>query len=598
MKEHNFQVNLGGIIDILSNHLYSEEKVFIRELLQNATDAISARSQMDRSFKAEVQVELIAAEMDMPAQIIFEDNGIGLTMDEVHAFLSSIGSSSKRDALQKKRKDFIGQFGIGLLSCFMVTNEIIMITKSVKAEKAIEWRGRSDGSYSYKELEGDYDAGTKIFIQAKKGKETYFDVEKLSETLHLYGALLPYPVNVIIGSEKKLINAVRAPWEVYFEDEEIEKQAILDYGKDNFGITFTDYIPLLTPDGDTQGVAYILPHEVSPSAKVTHKVYLKHMLISEKADNLLPDWAFFVKCIINTEVLRPTASREAFYEDKQLRKTRNELGDLIKEYLMSLEENSPEKLKRLYVLHYHAMNTLALHDDEFFKIIIPYVPFETDRGNLTLPEFEKISHEIRHIPDVDEFRQIAGIAAAQGIPIINSGYTYKRELLEKLERLQKGKTIVQVNTEHFIENFEEPLPTEKEQAAYFMKIANSVLQDYKCQAILKKFNPSNLATLYSKDEFTAFLNSMKKPNDDNTLWGGIMNELAKNEFISGYAKLCFNLENPVVKKLIALSQEDKLSLYIKVMYVQALLLGHHPLQQEDLNILSDGLTKLIDFGME
>lgn len=598
MKEHNFQVNLEGIIDILSNHLYSEEKVFIRELLQNATDAIVARTQIEPSFNAEIQIELIAPEMDMPAQIIFEDNGIGLTMEEVHAFLSSIGSSSKRGALQQRRKNFIGQFGIGLLSCFMVTNEIIMITKSIKSERAIEWRGRADGSYTYKELEGDYESGTKIFIQAKEGKETYFEQEKLFETLHLYGSLLPYPVKLLSGSEKIEVNAVRAPWEVYYEDEELERQSILDYGKVNFGVEFNDYIMLLTPDGDTQGVAYILPYEVSPSAKITHKVYLKHMLISEKADNLLPDWAFFVKCIINTDALRPTASREAFYEDKQLRKTRNELGDLLKEYLISLEENAPEKLKSLYVLHYHSMNTLALHDDEFFNIIIPYVPFETDRGNLTLPEFEKISDEIRHIPDVDEFRQIAGIASAQGIPIINSGYTYKRELLEKLEELQKDKRITQVNTEHFIERFKEPLPSEKEQATYFMRIADSVLQEYKCQAILKKFDPANLATLYSKDEFTSFLNSMKNSKEDSTLWGGIMNELAKNEFISGYSKLCFNLENSVVKKLIVLSDEEKLSLYVKIMYVQSLLLGHHPLQQEDLNILSEGLTQLIDFGME
>jgi molecular chaperone HtpG len=62
--------------------------------------------------------------------------------------------------------------------------------------------------------------------------------------------------------------------------------------------------------------------------------------------------------------------------------------------------------------------------------------------------------------------------------------------------------------------------------------------------------------------------------------------------------LCFNLQNPVIQKLIRLSDETQLTLYIKILYVQALLLGHHPLQQEDLNILSDGLTSLIDFGIQ
>lgn len=598
MSEHNFQVNLEGIIDILSNHLYSEEKVFIRELLQNATDAISARHQVEPDFKPEVQIELIGANEGTPAQLFFEDNGIGLTLEEVHSFLSSIGSSSKREMLFKKRKDFIGQFGIGLLSCFMVTNEIVMITRSVKSNNAIEWKGRADGSYTFKELEGEYEIGTKIFIKANKGQTDYFNFDKLAEALKLYGSLLPYPINLFSGNDKKQINDTRAPWEVYFEDEQKEKEAVLKYGKENFGITFQDYIPILTQDGNTQGVAFILPHEVSPSAKNTHKVYLKHMLVSEKADNLLPDWAFFVKCIINTDTLRPTASREAFYEDQKLRKTRNELGQILKDYLIDLEEYAPDKLKKLYVLHFHSMNTLALHDDDFFNIIISYVPFETDRGTLTLPEFEKLSKEIKHIPDVDEFRQVAGIARAQGIPIINSGYTYKRELLEKLELLQKDKKVLQVNTEHFIERFESLQPSENEMGAFFIQTANRVLHEYKCQPIFKKFEPKSLATLYSKDEFSAFLNSMNQKDDEQTLWGGIMNELAKNEFISGFAKLCFNFNNPIVKKLIMVEDEVQLGLYIKVLYVQGLLLGHYPLQQEDLDILSDGLTKLIDFGIQ
>ena len=245
------------------------------------------------------------------------------------------------------------------------------------------------------------------------------------------------------------------------------------------------------------------------------------------------------------------------------------------------------------------MNTLALHDDEFFKIIIPYIPFETDHGNLTLNEFEESNDVIRHIPNVDEFRQVAGIANAQGISIINSGYTYKRELLEKLSRLFPEKQVVEVNTEHFIERFEEPFPSEKDAAAFFSRVADSVLSEYKCQAVLKKFNPLNLSTLFSKDEFSGLWSSIQKSDEvSNTLWGGIMNELSQNEFISGYSKLCFNLKSPLIQKLTTITDEEQLRLYIKVLYVQSLLLGHHPLGGEELEILSSGLTKLIDFGIK
>ena len=139
MKTFNFQVNLEGIIDILANHLYSEEKVFIRELLQNATDAITARKKINPNFEGKIRVDVIDGDGTTPAQIVFEDNGIGLTKEEVHQFLSSIGSSIKRktNKLAQNRADFIGQFGIGLLSCFMVTDEIVMVTRSVKSDEVL-----------------------------------------------------------------------------------------------------------------------------------------------------------------------------------------------------------------------------------------------------------------------------------------------------------------------------------------------------------------------------------------------------------------------------------------------------------------------------
>lgn len=71
-------------------------------------------------------------------------------------------------------------------------------------------------------------------------------------------------------------------------------------------------------EGNVSGVAYILNYTVLPSAKSSHRIYLKHMMLTEKGDNLIPDWAVFTKCIINATDLRPTASREGFYVDETL----------------------------------------------------------------------------------------------------------------------------------------------------------------------------------------------------------------------------------------------------------------------------------------
>ena len=117
---HKFQIHLRGIIDLLSKHLYSGPEVFVRELLQNGVDAIRARQKLDPDFAGSLNLELHTPK-GKPATLVATDDGIGLTEDEVHRFLATIGESSKRMAEGDRPTDFIGQFGVGILSCFLVS---------------------------------------------------------------------------------------------------------------------------------------------------------------------------------------------------------------------------------------------------------------------------------------------------------------------------------------------------------------------------------------------------------------------------------------------------------------------------------------------
>lgn len=122
--DHKFQVNLHGIISLLSNNLYSGPQVFVRELLQNGVDALRARFGDGNWNDARIEMEVVVDGSGRPT-LIFQDNGIGLTEVEIHRFLATIGESSKRDDLGAAREEFIGQFGIGLLWCFMVADDHI-----------------------------------------------------------------------------------------------------------------------------------------------------------------------------------------------------------------------------------------------------------------------------------------------------------------------------------------------------------------------------------------------------------------------------------------------------------------------------------------
>ncbi len=157
MEDYRFKVNLGGMIEILSDHLYSSPDVFIRELLQNAADAITGR----REIEDEELEGSIILEIEEEEKLVFTDNGQGLT-EEIHRFLAIIGESSKRELEDRSvRRDYIGQFGIGLLSCFMVSDEICLITKSCRSKDApvLEWRGKPDGTYTIETLTPSTETG-------------------------------------------------------------------------------------------------------------------------------------------------------------------------------------------------------------------------------------------------------------------------------------------------------------------------------------------------------------------------------------------------------------------------------------------------------
>jgi molecular chaperone HtpG len=93
--EHKFQVNLRGVIDLLSDNLYSGPQVYLRELLQNAVDAVVARRKTDPSHTGSITMELTQSNGKNPPTLMVQDDGVGLTEEEIHQFLATIGQSSK-----------------------------------------------------------------------------------------------------------------------------------------------------------------------------------------------------------------------------------------------------------------------------------------------------------------------------------------------------------------------------------------------------------------------------------------------------------------------------------------------------------------------
>lgn len=592
---HRFQINLRGIIDLLSNHLYSRPEVFVRELLQNAVDAITARQQISPQHEGEIALA-VTTPRGKPPTLEVMDNGIGLTEDEIHRFLATIGETSKRNAEGQRTGDFLGQFGIGLLSCFVVSNEIVVVTRSVRDDSpAMEWRGQMDGTYSVRRLDVEIAPGTQVYLSCRPGREELFKSDSIKNLARNYGVLLPYPIRVTTSRASIVVNEQGAPWRQSYPSEKARTQALLRFGKEAFGTAFLDAIVLSSKAGKVDGVAFVLPHSANLNARRAHRVYLRNMLLSEEADNLLPDWAFFVKAIVNVDDLRPTASRESFYEDDRLEATREELGNCLRDYLVQLAEHDTSRFERFLAVHHLALKALAAQDDECYRLFIDWLPFETTRGRQILRDLRQQGNTLRYVTDVAQYHQMEKVASAQGFTLINAGYVYEADLLSRLPEVYPDLELQPLDPITLTQDFEELDFSEQDQVHELLQAASEVLRPFHCHAGARKFKPAELPALFVAGAEARFFRSLEQSKETaDPLFQGVLGSLESGRGNAPNSELVFNFSNPLVQRLAKVKTRSIIQRAAQVLYVQGLLLAHQPLTARELSLLTQGLTGLLD----
>ena len=149
----------------------------------------------------------------------------------------------------------------------MVSDEIVVVTRSAKANSpAVEWRGQADGTYSVRVLDANLNPGTQVYLTCRSGREELFRAETLKELALHYGVLLPYPIRVTSGRISTIVNEDGVPWRREYPSDKARTQALLRFGKQAFGISFMDAIPLRSQVGKVDGVAFVLPHAANLNA--------------------------------------------------------------------------------------------------------------------------------------------------------------------------------------------------------------------------------------------------------------------------------------------------------------------------------------------
>lgn len=623
-----FQVDLHGVVDLLARHLYSGPRVYVRELLQNGVDAITARRALDPDAPATVRLRPLA-----DGSLAVVDSGVGLTRAEAEELLATVGRSSKRDLdLGLGREEFLGQFGIGLLSAFMVADEIELVSRSARdpGAPAVRWRGHADGSYDLVELPADgpeLPVGSTVRLRPRRDMEHWLAGETVAALATEFGSLLPVDLAVEVplpsagaapggagadplggdlvaalpadGSPRpghlwRRVSAPELPWAREYPDAGSRAQALARYCEQTFGFTPLAHVDLEVPLAGVTGVAFVLPAAVPPGGGGSHRVSLKRMLLGSRVEGLLPDWAFFVRCAIDATGLRPTASREQLYTDEVLLATQEALAGAVRSWTLATLESSTTLAQQLVSTHHLAIRSLALTDDAMLDLAARILPFETTDGALTLAEVAAEHGRVVYAPTLEEYKRIAPVARAQGIAVVNAGYVYDADLLARYARRSRGE--VRPLGAGDIAQVLAPVPPERELATLdAVRAGGDVLRPLDTDLVLRTFEPAALPAvlLHDRDgDHQRDLQAAVAEADD--VWSDVLAGFAAP---AAARQLVLNDASPLVRELLAAPPGEVFTAGLRSLYVSALLLAGEPLRARESELMTGSMSVLLRAGL-
>lgn len=586
-----FQVDLRGVVDLLSRHIYSSPRVYLRELLQNARDAITARHEVDGGG-GRIRITPLT---DASGEFVLRDDGVGLSASEVADLLATVGRSSKRDIFDLPRSDYLGQFGIGLLSCFMVADTIVIRSRSARGGSAVEWTGSADGTFHVVEIDDDLPIGTSVHLVPRFDADDLLRPAAVRELATTFAEFLPVRVTLDTpGGDVEVTR--RAP----FLDAAEDIDDAVQYGRDLLGASPLDAIELTEPATGTRGLAYVLPFAPPPGARQATRMYLGRMLLGERVDDVLPEWAFFVRAVVDSTGLAPTASRESLVDDAALERVREQFGAGIRRWVLELGLREPHRLAQFVAIHEVGLKSLVRHDEELARFITRWLTLETTHGTLRIGDLVERYPHVRFAPSVDEFRQVAGISPASEV-LVNGGYLYDADLVRMLPDLYPQVTVELVDVTGELDRLDPPPLDDRDAAVALEARAGAVLTASGCSVTVRSIDQPDLAALYVADpEVLRRIDRGRTKGITGSLWGGVLDRIdstlsaSRDDDLS--ARLCLNWSNRVVRALVRVQDDAVFARTVQLLYIQALLAGHHPLSDADRTLMTTALTDLVSLS--
>lgn len=621
MKKREFKTESKRVLDLMINSIYTNKEIFLRELISNASDALDKLyylSLTNKDIKVKKNDLEIKIDLDKEARTLtVTDNGCGMTEDELENNLGVIAESGslhfKEENDGKDDVNIIGQFGVGFYSAFMVSDKVVVESKSYKDEDSHIWESTGVDGYTISKGKKET-TGTKITLYLKKDTEDYnysdFLTEyKIRSIIKKYSDYISYPIKMMVENTRKKEDSDE--YETYTEEATLNSMVPL-WKKDKKNIKneeynnfyqdrFHDYEEPLkvlhfNMEGNVNFTALLFIPSHAPYdfySKEYEKglaLYTNGVLIMDKCSDLLPDYFSFVKGVIDTEDIPLNISRETLQDNKNIKLIAKSIESKIKKELLSMLSDERDKYEEFYKafgmgLKFGIYNDYGINKDKLSDLVMFYS--SKDKKLTTLKEYTERMKEGQEsiyyacgesVDKIDMMPQVESVKDKYEV-------LYLTEYVDEFTII----TLAEYNSKKFVNVSSEntDISTEEEK-----KHINEINDNNKDMLSSMK---DLLGDSVKEVKFTSKLKNhpvcLTTEGEVSTSMEKVINSMPTGEKIKASEVLEINSNHKIANKLKELYKDNKeeFEKYTKVIYFEARLIEGLPIDNptEMSNLMCD-----------
>ena len=598
MAKKQFKSESKKILDMMINSIYTNNEIFLRELISNASDALDKlyyQSLTDKKINVSKDDLSIFVDIDKKKRIItITDNGCGMTKDELEENLGTIAKSGselfKENNDADKDKSIIGQFGVGFYSSFMVASLVEVNSKSISSDVAYKWKSEGADGYTITETNKD-SIGTEIKLYLKSNTDEcnydeLLDEYKIMNIIKKYSDYIRYPIKMEVqeGDKRivKTINSMIPIWKKSKKD--VTEEEYNDFYTDKF----YDYEkPLRVISTSVEGLtsynALLFIPSHAPYNYYTKEyekglqLYSRGVMIMDKCSDLLPDYFSFVKGLVDSYDIALNISRETMQKNHQVALIAKNIENKINKELTDMLKNERDKYQEFYKafgmqLKHGIYSSYGMNKDKLQDLLLFYSSNEDKY--VTLSEYvERMKNDQKDI----YYASSESINSIKMLPQVEMIKEKGYEVLYLTEYLDEFviKTIGSYKEHNFINVTDKSLDLDTEEEKEQIKKIN---EDYKDMFdIMKKGIPDNVKEIKFTNKLKTSPVCLSSMGDLSIEMEKIINTMPnQDEKVSAELVLEINDNHEISRKIKELynnKENDELEKYGKILYNQARLIS-------------------------